>query len=139
MCRRLNIEPAIDDDRFDTVEALRVNAQEAATLVAEAIASKPIRHWIDVFTGMPGQWAVVQDTVEIASDPQVVANHYLQDMETADGDPYTLVTTPVQFDGEPARARRAPGFHEHGDAIITESLGIDWDTLIDLKLRGVVA
>jgi hypothetical protein len=26
---------------------------------------------------------------------------------------------------------------EHGDAIL-ESLGLDWDTIIDLKVRGVV-
>lgn len=40
----------------------------------------------------------------------------------------------------PARAipRRAPELNEHGDAILGE-LGLDWDAIIDLKARGVVA
>jgi hypothetical protein len=28
--------------------------------------------------------------------------------------------------------------NEHGDAILAD-LGLDWDTVIDLKVRGVVA
>jgi crotonobetainyl-CoA:carnitine CoA-transferase CaiB-like acyl-CoA transferase len=139
MCRRLGIEHAIEDPRFASVELLGTNAQAAGALVADAIGSQPARHWVDVFTGMPGQWAIVQDSVEVASDPQVVANGYLQQLETADGDPFTLVSTPVQFDGVAAVARRAPRFHEHGDAILTEHLGMDWDAVIELKLRGVVA
>jgi hypothetical protein len=32
-----------------------------------------------------------------------------------------------------------PGeFNEHGEAIL-ENLGLDWDTIVDLKVRGVVA
>ena len=34
--------------------------------------------------------------------------------------------------------RRAPEFNEHGDEILAE-LGLDWDAIIDLKVRGVVA
>ena len=35
------------------------------------------------------------------------------------------------------RCARAPEFNEHGDAIL-EELGIDWDTIVDLKVRSVV-
>jgi crotonobetainyl-CoA:carnitine CoA-transferase CaiB-like acyl-CoA transferase len=44
----------------------------------------------------------------------------------------------VQFDETPAVPGRAPEFNEHGDAILTE-LGLDWDSIVDLKVRGVVA
>jgi crotonobetainyl-CoA:carnitine CoA-transferase CaiB-like acyl-CoA transferase len=52
--------------------------------------------------------------------------------------PFKLVAVPIQFDGEPARPERAPEFNEHGDAILAE-LGMDWDAVVDLKVRGVVA
>ena len=44
----------------------------------------------------------------------------------------------MQFDEEPPVPKRAPEFNEHGDAILAD-LGLDWDTIVDLKVRGVVA
>jgi crotonobetainyl-CoA:carnitine CoA-transferase CaiB-like acyl-CoA transferase len=67
-----------------------------------------------------------------------VANGYLQACETANGTPFRLVAAPVQYDEQPAVPTRAPEFNEHGDAILAE-LGLDWDTIVDLKVRGVVA
>ncbi len=84
---------------------------------------------------MRGQWAVVQDTIEIADDPQVVANGYLQQLE-CDGYPYKLVETPVQFDEETSVPGKSPDFNEHGDQILTEQLGLDWDTVLDLKVQA---
>ena len=80
----------------------------------------------------------MQDTLEAAVDPQTVANGYVQECETAAGTPFQLVAAPVQYDEEPAAPGRAPEFNEHGDAILAE-LGLDWDTIVDLKVRGVVA
>jgi crotonobetainyl-CoA:carnitine CoA-transferase CaiB-like acyl-CoA transferase len=81
---------------------------------------------------------MVQDTLEAAADPQTVANGYVQDCETADGLPFQLAAAPVQYDEAPAAPRRAPAFNEHGDAILAD-LGLDWDAIVDLKVRGVVA
>jgi hypothetical protein len=67
-----------------------------------------------------------------------VANGYLQDCENAAGLPFQLVAAPVQYDGKAAAPGRAPEFNEHGDAILAE-LGLDWDAIVDLKVRGVVA
>jgi hypothetical protein len=52
--------------------------------------------------------------------------------------PVRLAAAPVQFDEEPPQPGRAPEFNEHGDAIL-ESIGLDWDAIVDLKVRGVVA
>ncbi len=52
--------------------------------------------------------------------------------------PTPLVSAPVQYDGTAAPIRRAPEFNEHGDKILAD-LGLDWDTIVDLKVRGVVA
>lgn len=85
-----------------------------------------------------GQWAVVQDTLEAAADPQTIANGYIQECETAAGAQFKLAAAPVQYDEQPARPRRAPEFNEHGDDILVE-LGLDWDAIADLKVRGVTA
>ena len=58
---------------------------------------------------------------------------------TATGTPFRLVAAPVQFDEEPAAPGRAPEFNEHGDDILTGELGLDWETVVELKVKGVVA
>ncbi|MFN8026945.1 MAG: CoA transferase [Acidimicrobiia bacterium] len=88
---------------------------------------------------MRGQWAPVQETMDLLHDPMVEANGYLQELHTKDGHAFHLVTTPVQFDEEPQPSASAPEFNEHGDDILTGELGLDWDTVIDLKVRGIVA
>ena len=60
----------------------------------------------------------------------------MQDCETADGTPFKLAAAPVPTTARPPKPRRAPEFNEHGDEILTD-LGLDWDTVVDLKVRGV--
>jgi len=69
----------------------------------------------------------------------VEANGYIQELHTRDGVAFSLVSTPVQFNDEPQSIGRAPEFNEHGDEILIEQLGFDWDTVIDLKVKGIVA
>ena len=42
------------------------------------------------------------------------------------------------YGNEPPTPKVAPEFNEHGDEIL-QSLGYNWDTIIDLKVRGIVA
>ena len=72
---------------------------------AEAFAERTADEWRERLGRFSGQWAIVQDTLEAAADPQTVANGYVQDCETADGTPFQLAAAPVQYDGEPRRAR----------------------------------
>jgi crotonobetainyl-CoA:carnitine CoA-transferase CaiB-like acyl-CoA transferase len=126
------------DPRFAEHAALLANCQDAIEILTEVFASASLVEWrqrLDMFTG---QWAVVQDTLEAAADVQTMANGYVQPCTTAAGVPFHLVAAPVQFDETAAVPGRAPEFNEHGDAILAE-LGLDWDTIVDLKVRGVVA
>ena len=138
MCAVIGQPELGTDVRFADAEAIRANVAEATDIMRAAIASRTADEWREALAGFSGQWAMVQDTLEVASDPQAVANGYVQDCETAEGVPFRLAAAPVQYDGQPAAPRRAPGFNEHGDAILG-GLGIDWDTIVDLKVRGVVA
>jgi crotonobetainyl-CoA:carnitine CoA-transferase CaiB-like acyl-CoA transferase len=126
------------DERFADAATINENTAVATELLSQAFAERTADEWRERFAGFSGQWAMVQDTLEAAADPQTVANGYVQDCETAEGVPFKLAAAPVQYGGEPAQPKRAPEFNEHGDAILTD-LGLDWDTIVDLKVRGIVA
>jgi crotonobetainyl-CoA:carnitine CoA-transferase CaiB-like acyl-CoA transferase len=126
------------DPRFADTPSIMANAPLGHELLQEAFAEHTLAEWRERLSGFSGQWAVVQDTIEVASDPQTVANGYVSTCHTAGGTEFRLATAPVHYDGEPPRPARAPEFNEHCDAIL-EGLGLDIDTIIDLKVRGIIA
>ena len=137
-CQVVGRPELANDERFADTESITANANEGVALLDEAFAEHTLEEWRERLEPFSGQWAVVQDSLEAANDPQSVANNMVMDCATAAGHKFQLVTAPVQYDGEPAPPKRAPEFNEHGDGIL-QSLGIDMDAIIDLKVRGVVA
>jgi crotonobetainyl-CoA:carnitine CoA-transferase CaiB-like acyl-CoA transferase len=132
-------QPALaSDERFADAASLTKNAAVATQLLVAEFAERTAAEWRERLTSFPGQWAMVQNTLEASADPQTVANGYVVDCQTADGTPFKLAAAPIQFDEETAIPARGPEFNEHGDAILSE-LGLDGDAILDLKVRGVVA
>jgi crotonobetainyl-CoA:carnitine CoA-transferase CaiB-like acyl-CoA transferase len=137
-CEHLGRPQLASDPRFDSHEQLSANAAEAKQIIQQQIGSYPLEYWVRRFETLRGQWTVVQDTLEVAADPQMRANGYLLSAKTREGTPFELVASPVQFDGECGRTRRAPEFNEHADEILAE-LGFDQERVLELKISGALA
>jgi crotonobetainyl-CoA:carnitine CoA-transferase CaiB-like acyl-CoA transferase len=134
---RLGREDLNADARFATVEALMANSDDAAAIIATEIASRPLAFWAERFATMRGQWAIVQDSLELGHDHELRANGHVVPVAGSSGVEYELVTSPVQFDESPISLERAPTFAEQTDEIL-RSLGFDDDELIALKIAGAV-
>ena len=137
-CRAVGREDLITDERFTSDELLSANAGAAREILAETFASAPLAEWRERLSHFDGQWSVAQDSLEVVTDPQVEANGYVQETATADGTPFQLVTTPVQFGGVPAAPKRSPEFNEHCDEILA-AVDYDEEAVVELKVAGVVA
>ena len=118
LCEAVGRPELATDPRFVDHASLMANSGDAAQALTDVFAAATLDEWRARLAAFDGQWAVVQDTLEAAVDPQTVANGYLQDCETAAGVPFQLVAAPVQYDEQPATPGRAPEFNEHGDAIL---------------------
>jgi crotonobetainyl-CoA:carnitine CoA-transferase CaiB-like acyl-CoA transferase len=138
LCEAIGRPELATDPRFADHASLMENNLAAVELLDEVFASATLAEWRERLADFDGQWAVVQDTLEAVEDPQAVANGYVQELTSASGVPFRLVTAPVQYDEEPAVPGRAPDLNEHGDELLAE-LGLDWDAIVDLKVRGIVA
>jgi crotonobetainyl-CoA:carnitine CoA-transferase CaiB-like acyl-CoA transferase len=137
VCRHIGREDLIEDPRFDSAEKLMENAARAGRLVAEAIAAQPYAYWLEGFRTLEGQWAAVQSPLEVARDPQILANGYIATVTDAEGNEQRLVSSPVQFDETPFTLTRGPLFAEHTDEIVL-GLGRTEEELIQLKIDGAI-
>lgn len=136
-CAHIEREDLLADERFATGEALMQNAPEAAAIVAETIAGRTFAEWCKRFETLEGQWAPVQNPLEVGLDVQLRANGYIASVTDAEGVERELVANPVQFDELPARLRRAPQFAEHTDVILRD-LGRTDDEILEYKISGAV-
>jgi crotonobetainyl-CoA:carnitine CoA-transferase CaiB-like acyl-CoA transferase len=136
-CEHIGRPELATDPRFDSHETLSANAAEATEIIRETIATRTLAQWREAFATLKGQWAPLQNVLELAQDPQVRANGYIVEGKTSEGTPFELASSPVQFDEKPTETRRGPDFNEHGDEILQE-LGMDWDRIIELKTRNAV-
>ena len=81
---------------------------EGVGLLREVFTERTADEWREVLQAFSGQWTIVQTTLEAAEDPQVLANGYIVDCQTAEGTPFKLAAAPVQFGPELPTTNRAP-------------------------------
>ncbi len=136
-CRRVGVPELADDERFATYAGFTENAQVAIDVLREVISARPLAHWRDTLAGFDGQWAPVQNTAEVAADPQVRANGNIVSVEQ-DGQSFDLVASPVLYDEPPLQLAPMPEFSAHTEELVLE-LGGDWDRILALKESGAIA
>ncbi|GAC1395150.1 MAG: CoA transferase [Mycobacterium sp.] len=136
-CKRVGAPELAVDERFASHESLALNAGYAIVVLRKAIAAQPLEHWRKALQGFTGQWAPVQNTAEVAVDPQVRANGNIVAVEDG-GEHFDLVASPVLFDETALNLRPMPEFAADTEQLILE-LGGDWDRIMALKESGAIA
>jgi crotonobetainyl-CoA:carnitine CoA-transferase CaiB-like acyl-CoA transferase len=71
------------------------------------------------------------------NDPQVAANGFTAELIGDDGLPFSLIASPVQFDGSPGSPTRAPTFGQHTEELMLE-IGMDWEQIAKFKALGAL-
>lgn len=125
------------DPRFVDAAARAQNSQACVTLLDEIFATRTLEEWKPILLGVEGVWAPVQTPAEVLEDPQVAANGYLREVESAAGTTFRIVASPLQFREEAPDLTRAPDHGEHTDEVL-EELGLDTEAILDLKVKGAV-
>jgi crotonobetainyl-CoA:carnitine CoA-transferase CaiB-like acyl-CoA transferase len=135
---RLGVPELIGDPRFATAEARLAHHRAFVALLDETFAGRPLAEWCAALDGMAVPWSVVQTAREVVTDPQTVANGYVQTVVKGSGRSVPLTSSPVQFDERPAALRPAPDPGQQTEEILLET-GRDWEEIARLKGAGAVS
>lgn len=127
-----------EDPRFATPEAFIEHSDEARQVLQEIFETATSEEWRDRLAPMKGQWAPFQTLAQIPTDPQVIANECIRDVDLGDGTSFRLVANPVQFDEQPPELRKGPEHAQHTEEILME-LGLEWDRIEALKQSGAIS
>ena len=125
------------DARFATPEAFNENSDAAREILQEIFETATLEEWRDRLASMKGQWGPFQTLSQIPTDPQVIANHHIVDVEVGDGTTFKLVANPVQFDEHVPEIRKGPEHAQHTEEFLLE-MGLAWERIEELKRLGAI-
>jgi crotonobetainyl-CoA:carnitine CoA-transferase CaiB-like acyl-CoA transferase len=119
------------EQRLPDSEAFTLR-DEITTAIAANVAKRKTVECVEIFTAR-GIWhAPVNDYSKLAGDPQIVHNRSFQTVPGATGVPITLVSHPIQYDGQVPEVRLPPQQLGAQSNEILSELGYDTDTIRSL-------
>ena len=128
----------VEDPRFHDATARMANGKELMAIFTQAFAARDWAEWKPRFDAFDAPWELVQNLNDLYSDPQTLGNDVFFDLETNEGYPVKLVSSPVSVDGVAAHSSTpAPGCGAHSDEIFGE-LGLDAALLANYRQTGVI-
>jgi crotonobetainyl-CoA:carnitine CoA-transferase CaiB-like acyl-CoA transferase len=137
LCRHLEREDLIRDARFADAATWMKNSDAVKAELSAIFAKHPVAEWRTRLATLRGQWAPHQNLVMLSTDPQVLANGLLVDVDAGDGTTFQVVSNPVQFDETPPSLSKGPEAGQHTEEILLER-GIPWERIAELKKSGAI-
>lgn len=127
------------DARFDTYrKRMFEHAPALIAMLEDAFRGAPAREWIDRLNAIGMLAAPAQNHAEVAIDPQVLANGYIQSVERPGGDPVRMVGIGIAIGGEPVPIPAlAPQLGAHTEEVLLGA-GYSWEEIAALRAEGAI-
>lgn len=138
LCRSLELDSLIEDERFSAAKARRANAAILVDLLDAAFARYTKSEIAKRLDAESIAWAPVQTLAEVAADPQVMAAGGITQVPSADGQShFSSPASPIRFPGtDDGPKGPSPKAGEHTSDIL-KTLGRSQADIADLLKRGV--
>jgi len=127
----------LDDPRFATPQERAAHSAEIVSELQSAFGALSFDEARTALGSQPGQWDVVNHPIDLVTDPQAVANGFVQEVDYGEGRSMPVFTSPVHFDRTAPELSPAPDFCGDTDEIL-ESIGMDEDAVLAAKIAGAV-
>jgi len=137
LCRAIEREDLLSDERFENIEKRRLNAPALVAELDGVFAARSLAEWGEAFDRNNVWWAPVNSINQVVEDPVASAAGAFAEAPGPDG-PTSVVATPADF-SETLQAPRgpAPELGQHTEEVLLE-LGYGWEEIVTLKESGVI-
>ena len=140
LCRVMDREDLIEDERYTTGKSRRANAAELVTLMDKAFGQFTKAEVAERLDAEAIAWAPVQTLAEVAKDPQVAAAGGITQVPSASGDgsSFSSPASPIRFPGaDDGPKGPSPRMGEHSKDVLA-ALGYNAEKIDALIAGGVV-
>lgn len=138
VCRAVEEPELLEDPRYKTAVDRARNGAELIAHFDEVFAQRPAREWVARMREFGLLVELVQDYEDVCTDPQVLANDYIQELKRADGQPFRLIGVPVWMSKTPGHIRSpAPALGQHSREVLLEH-GFTDQEVDELAAEGAI-
>lgn len=128
-----------DDPRFATNKQRVAHRAQLIPLIRQATVFKTTAEWVGQLEAAGVPCGPINDLAQVFQDPQVIERGLALHLPHALAGSVPQVASPIRLSDTPVEYRRAPPLlGEHTEAVMTELLGLDADTIARLRHAGVV-
>ncbi len=138
LCRLVGRPELAEDARFAAMAERDRNNRECIAVLDAIFIEQPLAYWTELLGRQEGQWAAVEPVTALNSDPQALANGYLQTVDYGSGRSINLVASPVMFDEAAPELTPAPGLGADTEMVLSEDLAMSWERIFELKALGAI-
>ncbi|WPP44508.1 CaiB/BaiF CoA-transferase family protein [Pseudomonas sp. AN-1] len=128
-----------DDPRFANNSARVAHRGELIPLIRQATVFRTTAEWVAALEEAGVPCGPINDLAQVFADPQVLARGMRVDLAHPLAGSAPGVASPLRLSATPVEYRNAPPLlGEHTETILAERLGLDGETIADLRARGVI-
>lgn len=138
LCRALDREGWLTDERFAGPWDRDHNAAELEELLEEVFATRTVAEWIERLVANDVPCGPVNSYGALADDPQLAANGYLTIVDHPSLGPLRTTGVPIHLSGTPPDpVRPAPELGQHTEEVLLH-LGYTWEEIEKLRTDGII-
>ncbi len=138
LCRVLEREDMITDDRFESPRGRQQNRVELLAELDKTFERKPRAEWLQRLAEADIPNGPVNDYAAMSQEPQVIANRYIETLEHPSLGPVGVAGSPIRMSKNHTGAQAtAPELGQNTEEVLL-TFGYTWDDIERLNKSGAI-
>lgn len=140
LAKLLGMEDILEDPRYDDIATLAESGVivEAVKRCNEIFLTRTSAEWRELLSANSVSCEVMQSTCDVSRDSQAIENHYVEELEFADGLKVMMPCPPVHFSEYTRRPYEPTGEIGKDTDAVFASLGYSGEEIARLREKGAI-